>query len=552
MTTIPYILYNNILKDYTLLYSGSEIEGFELAHIYDWHDFTMFRAESGSSITVSVTSDTIINSIGWMVREFTYAGSPWNINLYHNAALVETIDLTSDQSTGLKIFDNIDLSSGDTLTIEFDISTEHSLDVKLIAIGDYYKIDLGQHNGVQPPTLDQFHEINNSVAVYGSHLGRDSVVREAVTTLSFDILTQDEVRNYWEPFQRHAAVFPFFYAWNLADRPDEVVLAGADDIDAPTNVSPGRMTVLMPLRCIPRQPELITLTAVPPASSSSSDSNSSESSNSTDSSDSTEWLTKIGVTADQDKVYSAVIFPADSHFNTITPYTIEFLLAVDGDAAYNEQVIGGIRTNKNSYTEDQFLNVLYEPSGYPNQLKVTIKQLSGSSIVEFVNLWTSVDEDLLENNGFNRISIVCGINDCKLYVNGQLEDEDTTTAISPSPPNRVFALLNRVRYPPSDYWDHGQTGLKISDLRIWNGIRSQSDINTYKWSDKTVIGGMANLRGYWPMDEGSGTTISPYSPSHGGTAYMALDDTNYGYADDYLPNDDNDGPCDWTTDQLNA
>lgn len=47
---------------------------------------------------------------------------------------------------------------------------------------------------------------------------------------------------------------------------------------------------------------------------------------------------------------------------------------------------------------------------------------------------------------------------------------------------------------------------KMADVRIWNVVRTQTEIiqNMYK----RLLGTESNLQGYWPLDEGTGTTAT--------------------------------------------
>ena len=51
----------------------------------------------------------------------------------------------------------------------------------------------------------------------------------------------------------------------------------------------------------------------------------------------------------------------------------------------------------------------------------------------------------------------------------------------------------------------------MSDVRLWSDVRTQAEIQANK--DIILSGNESNLKGYWKLDEGSGSVAFDSSPS---------------------------------------
>jgi hypothetical protein len=134
------------------------------------------------------------------------------------------------------------------------------------------------------------------------------------------------------------------------------------------------------------------------------------------------------------------------------------------------------------------------------------------------NGWATYDAPVLY--GWNHIALAFDFyssgDTLKMYLNGvQVKYVGVTFGAAPS--DVSVALLvgangtGRIPF-------NGLSGF-ISDVRIWNGARTQSEISANMYLK--LNGSETGLYAYWPMDEGSGTTVSDLAGTNNGTIVNA-------------------------------
>ena len=94
--------------------------------------------------------------------------------------------------------------------------------------------------------------------------------------------------------------------------------------------------------------------------------------------------------------------------------------------------------------------------------------------------------------------------DRRLYLNGILEQSDTSSVTFSNDPNNQI-LLGTFRTTSLTNMLNG----KLSDARIWNTERTSAEI--YDNYNKRLIGNETGLVGYWKLDEGNSTTAKDYT-----------------------------------------
>jgi hypothetical protein len=132
-------------------------------------------------------------------------------------------------------------------------------------------------------------------------------------------------------------------------------------------------------------------------------------------------------------------------------------------------------------------------------------------------------------------------NSQKLYIDGQLDNSNVASGTSYDEGISSFTI-------GAQSTTSSRFNGKISDARIWNSVRTQTEIENNMY--KRLTGDETNLVGYWPFIAGSGTTAKDYAGSNDGTITGAT------WTTDTLPNgldilietrvSINDG-TDWTT-----
>lgn len=110
--------------------------------------------------------------------------------------------------------------------------------------------------------------------------------------------------------------------------------------------------------------------------------------------------------------------------------------------------------------------------------------------------WLSVTSNLSVNDDkWHHVALVNSNNSCSIYIDGVLDITGNSSN------GGVLNITYLMRNYSSKY-----TSGEITDIRIWNIVRSQSDIfNNMK---KRLTGTESGLVAYWMCDEGTGTTLT--------------------------------------------
>lgn len=250
MTYIPtmtqaQVLYDSLLLQVAPTYSGTQVPGFELPNLTDWRDFSLFRSEAAATLTLDMGSDG-----GWADTIAVWCPGP---SVETNGL---TIEQSSDGSTWTDAYVMPNITDGVPEWIEYPFVRRFlrftfagAADFRQIAVGNLMQFPIGQWNGVNPPTLYQGVIMQNVVSMNGSIIGRNLRRIEKAGKINLTHLTEQWVRQTWNPFAIHAARSAFFYRWNPVEYPHEVAFAVAENIEAPTNDSPPpRMKVGLPVK----------------------------------------------------------------------------------------------------------------------------------------------------------------------------------------------------------------------------------------------------------------------------------------------------------------
>ena len=252
MANLSKVLYSNVLRDATTVaYSGSETSGFEKENATDYFDWTLFRTSSGTTnLDFTVGSDTDLDSVSVYTK--TVSGTNSITLQYESSPSVFTTLKTYSAVSGILTFDTfsgITVSSG--RKIRFSIVSATSIDIRQLWAGEYMEFQRGQWATATPPTLTQGIKVSNNISVNGSFLGRSIKRVERSGKIMLEHLTQDWVRDTWEPFADHCTRSPFIYLWsdNTAYSA-EVGYCFAENIVAPKNAGNSFMSVEMPLRML--------------------------------------------------------------------------------------------------------------------------------------------------------------------------------------------------------------------------------------------------------------------------------------------------------------
>lgn len=94
------------------------------------------------------------------------------------------------------------------------------------------------YQGHSPMSLSRQTDIRPNRAEGGSRLGRSIIRRGNATSVSFENLSAQWVRDHFDPFIKMARTYPFFWAWRPNQFPDEVGWGWVNDDIVPENSGP--------------------------------------------------------------------------------------------------------------------------------------------------------------------------------------------------------------------------------------------------------------------------------------------------------------------------
>lgn len=252
---LPQVLYDSALHRFrsSLSYDGAVIDGFDPLNAVDWRDFSLFEAATGTThLKVQTTAAIILRSfVAWLP-----AAPPAGLTLY-----VETSpdDVTWTTHATMAVaaamtwldFTAYTLASGHYLRIRIANTTAAAVQFRQLSVGPRLDFPVGQWAGIAPPTLYHGVVVDNVIAVNGSILGRNVRRLEKQGKIDINLLDPAWVRSSFDPFNRHAGRYAFWYRWHPIGYPTEVAFGAANSISAPVNEKPtNRMRVEMDMRLL--------------------------------------------------------------------------------------------------------------------------------------------------------------------------------------------------------------------------------------------------------------------------------------------------------------
>lgn len=256
----PRILWDNKLRSGSIDYPFATAPGFELVNAIDWRDFTEFRQNPSFAWSwILWTNDTgaPVTFTQFAVWAGTVDGSnlDMQVSVHQTSHLDPALGLVGlsgarERMLWLNVAAPIIIPNGGVLVIAF-LNFGSQFYIRQIAGGTPMPMDIGQYRDMPPPNLTSNLIIDNVIAINGSVIGRNVQRADSTLDLEYTPVSPEWVRNTWEPFAIHCSRYAFFYGWNPAQYPNELVFATAEKINPPRNTTPDpKMTVSMPIKCL--------------------------------------------------------------------------------------------------------------------------------------------------------------------------------------------------------------------------------------------------------------------------------------------------------------
>lgn len=237
------VLYDNIFKNgnwSSITYSGTVVSGFDLAHAYDWRDFTAFRVSSGSAQTIQITNssgvDQTINTLFLFHANFSSAATiTVSLEAPNGTVVLGPLTLAPAGNFKWGEFPNTVINHGQVVELTISGLTV-DLDIHQLMVGQVMKLALidgttefGQWQGIAPPSLQGAVQPRNNMSVNGSFLGRNTRAQFRQGSIELTPVSPAWVRSTWDPFVNHAKTKTWAYAWDFDDYPDEIVFCATSD-----------------------------------------------------------------------------------------------------------------------------------------------------------------------------------------------------------------------------------------------------------------------------------------------------------------------------------
>lgn len=252
---LPQVLYDSLLHRFqsTITYDGTTVDGYDDTNAVDWRDFSLFRASVGTT-NLKIQSDATVRPVDTLaVWWLAHAGTA---TIYvetspDDSAWTTVATQALAQAGGIAWLDFAAANVPSSGWLRVRIVTTVALDFRQISVGQRLEFPVGQWNGIAPPTLYSGVVVDNVTAVNGSIIGRNVRRLEKSGKLDINLLDPSWVRDSFDPFNRHAGRYAFWYRWHPVGYPTEVAFAAANDIVAPVNERPrNKMKIEMPMRLL--------------------------------------------------------------------------------------------------------------------------------------------------------------------------------------------------------------------------------------------------------------------------------------------------------------
>jgi len=261
MANLSRVLYDNAFYDdgATVSYTGTEIDGFNHANVYDYKDFSLFQPEASAVTAIDITLTNARDIDCWCFYNTKSGGTGlYSVNLYYETSpsTFTSLDTTAavDGSLTFRTFTSVTVAAGMRIRIEFNMGAGPHY-MKQLMVGEFMEMERGQYAGVNPPRLTQGIVQSNNISENGAILGTSVKRVDVKSSIDLMYLTETWVRDTWDPFALHASKGRgFFYKWNPTEYGTESVYCVASKINPPKNITPTPlMSVSMPIIC--RQPD---------------------------------------------------------------------------------------------------------------------------------------------------------------------------------------------------------------------------------------------------------------------------------------------------------
>ena len=198
-------------------------------------------------------------------------------------------------------------------------------------------------------------------------------------------------------------------------------------------------------------------------------------------------------------------------------------LEFDGTNDYAQTTLSSIPAGGNTYTVECWFYLNEQKAAYQNLVSQWTAANSGNSFflgfngynsidnLRFSDDWNDIDIGTWETNQWHHIAAVSTADNAYIYFDGILK---ATRGSALSYTGTAPVVMGRQGELNAEY-----LGGKIDEIRIWNDVRTETEIRQNIYRELTDPSGEANLVAYYKLNETSGTTADDAKGSNNGTLH---------------------------------
>lgn len=231
-----FVCYDNHLTSplLTSVTPTSQRSGFSVENCYDWYTTTYwsptfasgyayFQAEFSSAVSADYLA-IYRHNLGSVGGTFYVEYSHDNWGTYFLAS-TSTLITAADNELKISSFASV---TARYWRVVFNLSTATPFFVGVVMLGRKTHLYRGMIAGFTVPRHGRKNDIVNQKTEGGQFVGRVKTSQGARTSINFKHVTQSWVRVIWEPFVKHAELYPFLFSWNHDTYPQDAVYCVTD------------------------------------------------------------------------------------------------------------------------------------------------------------------------------------------------------------------------------------------------------------------------------------------------------------------------------------
>jgi len=233
--------YTNLVKSGTVT-ATSEATGFEKENAQSWKTSTWWQAGAAGTVYYYVDMGAATNVDSWGIVGHDLADNSGTIKPEYSATGAwagEEADLDTVQTpTGKEaIFRKV--TNQNVRYYRFEISSTGAASfIANLFLGVALELERGEPVGFSPANLNRDRKIMNNISEGGQFLGRVLRRNGSKVTINQQNITRTWIDANWDSLANHVELYPFYFAWDTTNYPEEVAYCMTKRITYPAYMTP--------------------------------------------------------------------------------------------------------------------------------------------------------------------------------------------------------------------------------------------------------------------------------------------------------------------------